>query len=270
MFASPDPLFIEKYKDEIKNFNTNSLIGRTVKYQDKHWFFKQINPNELIREQLAYLIGIGIVNISEVKILTAQEIADLVDRKICRDIDPVNNCALLTRIAQDYSIEELPLKNLDSATAGELVFSTLIRRRDAHEYNRSYTSAGVPIFYDNVVAFAIDADTLLADHFFDLVGNGYAGSWRVIKVANSEEIKNLWRKPILNDRHFIYDVDVFKQTVLSLAEKLNVKLNTFETVVNNSGLNGPEVDRIKQVIKTTRASFKEDIELMLEKVFRNP
>jgi hypothetical protein len=61
-------------------------------------------------------------------------------------------CSHIVRLCQSYRRAELAVTDLSVAMAGELVFSTWINRRDAHNHNRVFVQR-VPMFYDFGAAF---------------------------------------------------------------------------------------------------------------------
>ncbi len=268
MFSKPDPVSINEYQEEVKNYNAPPILNQVILFYEKLWLFKQSDPNQVIKEDLASTLGNQIVNIADTYVLSRSELKELMQRKILNSVD-LERPAFLTRLAQDYKIDELPLKSLDEAVAGELVFSTLIRRRDPHEYNHSYIEEDIPVFYDHGVSFATDGGMLLASDFFSHKGQGFAGSWRVEMIKDKADIKKLWRKLGPEDRHFIYDKDKFISAVNIITEKVKERLDSTEEIISNKGMIGAEVERITEVMKAVKLSYLADIELMLKIVLAN-
>lgn len=183
-YSSPEVEFIRNYSGDFKNFNGADYEAKIIKYNDKHWIVKQSgDTNVWHTESLIFQLGGGIVNVAEIKLLTQEETIEI------SQVIPLDTSAIyhITRVAQEYTTEELPLKDLDSATAGELVFSTWLRRRDTHEFNRAYNSDGIPVFFDHNfgVNFANNED---ANIFFSKQGKGFAGNWIVEKINSKEDI----------------------------------------------------------------------------------
>jgi hypothetical protein len=85
----------------------------------------------------------------------------------------------LVRLAQDYSVEELPLGDNDAAIAAELVFCLWVRRRDPHAWNRAYVR-GVPVFFDQHVAF----DDRSLEDFFETGDASHPPHWRVCEFPH--------------------------------------------------------------------------------------
>src|SRR5258708_4165732 len=113
-FLLPDQNFIAQYKEELRNHN-GIYLDNIFRYKGKHWVFSN-DEGRWQRDNAVYLIGNGLVNIPEVKLLSETELQDFHTLGLSRD------ALYMSRIAQDYELNELPLKNLDAATAGQLIF----------------------------------------------------------------------------------------------------------------------------------------------------
>src|SRR5438067_1264101 len=134
---------------DLRQFSGKSIVDALVEWDERVWYAKECHGAPW-REVFAWRLGQRWLNVAEVMY------PDNVRDAIWRDGRPFeehgNSGLVFVRLGQDYKSEELPIQDLDSAIAGELVFSTWIRRRDAHAWNRTYVS-GVPIFFDHHIAF---------------------------------------------------------------------------------------------------------------------
>lgn len=146
------------------------------------WFVKCKDGSERRRDVLAALLAKGWLNVPEVRNLSAEEIRDLQHLDLDVPALSVDN-TYLVRFAFDYSVEQLPVRDPDAALAYELVFSTWIRRRDAHAYNRIFTD-GIPIFFDFGTAFLNEQSLVDLGVFFKRgPDTGWAGWWRLQPVG---------------------------------------------------------------------------------------
>ncbi|MES2752063.1 MAG: hypothetical protein V4661_11890 [Pseudomonadota bacterium] len=93
---------------------------------------------------------------------------------------------LLVRVCQDYSVPDLKISDLTQAVAAELVLSTWINRRDAHNSNRFYVG-GIPMFFDFDAAFAPDEEP--TEFFRGGPDSGYVQNWRLMRVAETDRIE---------------------------------------------------------------------------------
>lgn len=137
---------------------------------EKLWVIRNNRHHEKIqRELLVYSLTKGLVNAAEVKTLSFENCNELMNLDLLpKNASPYNT--ILIRLAQDYSLDELPQKDLDSAMAGEFVFSLWVRRRDPDHYNRAYTKEGIPVFFDLNACLNthldFEKDLTDIDHFF--------------------------------------------------------------------------------------------------------
>ncbi|MBI5356835.1 hypothetical protein HZB78_04465 [Candidatus Collierbacteria bacterium] len=263
MFYKADTNFMQKYGAQLVNHNGANYSGLVIKHLDKNWIFKSNdNINVLTYEILTFFLGTNLVNVTEIKPLSTQELEILNNGQILGNIDLSRTSSFLTRIAQDYSLDELPLKDLDSAVAGELVFSTLIRRRDTHEYNRAYVSY-VPVFFDHGVSFE-DQD---ATTFFSRKGKGFAGSWRVKVIERPQLIDTIFRKESWGDNHYILNKEHFISEVKRIAKVLKDNFNDLNNLQIPLIDQNEERNRIVVMIKKNLQTTNEDVNKMLEIVF---
>ncbi len=263
MFYKTDTNFIQKYGTQLVNYNGANYSGLVIKHLGKNWIFKSNdNTNVLTYEILVSLLGTNLVNVTEIKPLSIQELEILNNGQILGNIDLNRTSSFLTRIAQDYSLDELPLKDLDSAVAGELVFSTLIRRRDTHEYNRAYVSY-IPVFFDHGVSFE-DQD---AATFFSRIGKGFAGSWRVKIIEKPQLIETLFRKENWGDNHYILNKEHFISEVERMVKALKANFSALDNLQIPLIAQNEEKSRIVAMTEKNLQTINEDVNKMLEVVF---
>lgn len=231
-FLPPDQNFLARYREDLRNYNGNYL-NNIFRYKGRHWFFSN-DEGRWQRDKAVYAIGKSLVNIPEARLVSENEFQTL------RNLGLSNQALYMTRIAQDYQLAELPLQDLDSATAGQLIFCTLIRKRDDHEYNWSYVNGDVPIFYDNHVAFGWDAGRKNLKDFFASKGAGEAGEWKVTQAISSGQVQKYWRNAGPESKHFIYNIDNFKVHVNSICnqiidqiEKINPELKNMNIPISS-------------------------------------
>lgn len=264
-FSFPDPDFVGKISGKLVNHNNSNYIDKVVAHEGKHWIIKESTEvNSRKREYLTFLLGKNLVNLTEIKVLNQEDLTTLLNMGFAIDLN--SHGTFLTRIVHDYSQEELPLKELDSAVAGELVFSTWIRRRDSHEFNREYIEEDIPIFFDHGVAFQGNKD---ANIFFSEQGKGFAGSWRVFKINEASEIKSRFRKDNWGDNHFIYDFENFSNEVRRQASLINFEEQSLKEIISQAEFEGSEAENLKSMLLTTQGTLAPDVEKLFETVINH-
>lgn len=192
----------------------NNSPFRVITDGGKIWVLKHNNNTDREkRDLLGFLLGKDFCNLTEVKLLNEQELENIKQFANGQESFNINN-TFLVRLAHSYSLEKLPCKLLEEAVASELVYSTWIRRRDAHVDNRVYVK-GIPLFYDYHVAFLGEPDLADIIVFFTQTSDyGRAGRWR-IKLLN-DYLTQLTRgisKVEMGAYHFVNDLDSFYQHV---------------------------------------------------------
>jgi hypothetical protein len=198
-------------------------------------------------ERLAYLLGGDECNIAEVRPAPASW-------NLGRD-------AVIVRIAQQYELEDLAIKELDAAVAAELVFSMWIRRRDTHAFNRVYVD-GVPVFFDHHIAFGMAEPMNRSPRWFfrDGPDGGYVSRWRIVSTA---EVASLATIPIrrLNKEanyavHAIDDVEGFAGRLGEWGERIGaLDLSDLEEVVEFAGYQGIEVAQICHLLRASQRAL---------------
>jgi hypothetical protein len=222
------------------------------------------------RDLLGFLLGKEYCNVTEVKLLSEQELDNIKQFANSEESFSVNN-TFLVRLVHSYSLEELPCKVLEEAVAMELVYSTWIRRRDTHVDNRIYIK-GIPIFYDYHVAFLGEPDLADINVFFMQTSDyGRAGRWRV-KILNDflTQLTRGINKVEMGAYHFVNDLNSFYwyvekcQTIL----KENVP-NQIENLVCQVNFTTTTEAQIIDFLKKNLDTLEADVKKMLEIIRRD-
>ena len=185
------------YDHELVNWNEASIPTAVV--GGDRWAVKPKGR----REALGYQLARGRLNVPEVRLLPRAE----------------GPPRALVRLAKDYTVDDLPIRDLDEAVAAELAFSLWIRRRDTHAYNRAYVG-GIPIFFDHGAAFEV---SLELDRFLRHgPDNGFVPAWRVEEWAHEPTtLGTRW----LNDAtglaiHPVHDLARFRSFFAAWVDRL--------------------------------------------------
>ena len=237
---------------------------------EKLWIVKHKpgSVDEEKRDLLGYLLGYRFANVAEVKLLALQEHEQI------KTLTNKNESSLLTntffvRLAGAYSPEELPCKTLEEAVATELVYSTWIRRRDAHVLNRVYIE-GIPIFFDFQTAFLGEKGLADIKIFFSEppADYGRASAWR---TRESSDIITTSQARAGDKRvHYVRDLSAFKKQIDSAVIKLRDNLKEgWEDFISQTGFNSHQKDEIVNFLKRNLESLEEDLKLMQEIIFKD-
>jgi hypothetical protein len=198
---------------------------RIVSFDNKHWFVKfKRDPEEQKRDCLAYILGRSWANVAEVRPLNESEFADLRHVGIVTPEWASMANTFLVRLGQDYTVDQLPNADIDSAVASELIFSLWIRRRDTHAANRAYTNR-VPVFFDHQTAFLGESHLRNLDVFFQPgLDAGYASRWRVEIAGPAATVSTAEMRRIGRARdmavHFVRDHSSFNKSIQDAAERV--------------------------------------------------
>lgn len=258
--------------EEIAKFAPD-LLPRVIKDQDKFWFvkYKPGTHDQEKRDLLAYLLGKSVCNVSEVKLLSDSEHAEI-KTKLNLDEGSNKNNTFLVRLAGSYSLSELPNQTIEKAVATELIYSIWIRRRDTHALNRVYLD-GIPIFFDHETAFLADPQWAHSTMFFrDTRDYGHPGYWRIKTMPLSEKMETMKARntPNINDRahHYVYDIEEFKKEIPQ-AEELIKKLasSDLKQTIVDAGFNQGDAEHIDNFLKNNLVTLSNDIEQMKEIIF---
>lgn len=239
---------------------------RIITDGEKTWVLKHNNNTDCEkRDLLGYLLGKDFCNVTEVRLLSEQELENIKQFANQDESFSINN-TFLVRLAHSYSLEELPCKILEKAVATELVYSTWIRRRDAHVDNRVYVK-GIPLFYDYHVAFLGELDLADINVFFTQTDDyGRAGRWRV-KLLNNflTQLTRGISKVETGAYHFVNDLDSFYRHVEKSKAILKEKVaNQIEKLVSQAKFNATAEAQIVDLLKKNVDTLDADVSKMLE------
>lgn len=224
-------------------------IKQLVKDDQSFWYVKtKYNADIKKREKLAYLLGSPWLNIPVVKDINSEEFQQLTDFEIVSPDSKKNEDIYLIRLAQNYTITELPQKNLTTATARELIFSLWVRRRDAHKRNRAYVD-GIPISFDYHIAFLQEGEGLRTeDEFYSREPK----EWRV-KITDQTVSTQSVRSLSGNDyTHFVTDIEVYKQEIRNFSEVIRTDRRNYVQVAMTAGFNQNEAITISTFLEESR------------------
>lgn len=246
----------------------NNSPFRIISDGEKIWVLKHNNNTDCEkRDLLGFLLGKDFCNVTEVKLLNEQELENIKQFANQQETFNINN-TFLVRLAHSYSLEELPCKILEEAVATELVYSTWIRRRDAHVENRVYVK-GIPLFYDYHVAFLGEQNLADINIFFAQTDDyGRAGRWKV-KLLN-DYLTQLTRginKAELGAYHFVNDLKSFYGYVEKSKAVLREKeANQIKNIVHQAKFADTTEAQIVNLLKKNLNALETDISKMLEVV----
>ena len=225
------------------------ITEKIVKDGETLWYVK-MNYNEDIkkREKLAYLIGSPWANIAEVDDIDDIELEQLAGLGIVSSDNKRAKDIYLVRLAQSYSVADLPQRDLTLATARELVYSLLVRRRDAHQKNRVYIS-GVPISFDYHVAFLQEGEGLRTEDGFY---SREPKDWRVKMTEQTISTQSLLSFSGYSYTHFVHDLEVYKQEVQGFCEVIRTDKRNYVQVATTAGFNRDEATTVSTFIEESR------------------
>lgn len=270
-FQWPKPTLLSSWIEELVDWQGKSLIQRekrVVFYQGKHWLVKfRRDPESLKREHLAYLLGRDWLNIAEVLPLNEEEFNSIVSLGVPLTNNASIHNTYLVRLAQDHSFEELPNTDIDTTTAGELVFSLWIRRRDTHAANRVYNN-GIPIFFDHQTAFL--GEPHLRNHyafFLSRADFGHPGRWRLRKLGDKEKISTMnARRACLSENlalHFVRNHEQFDKSIATFVNCLKEQSSDhWNQAILKAGYDRDKAKRIADFLSENHQNLESSVELM--------
>ncbi len=239
---------------------------RIITDGEKIWVLKHNNYQDCEkRDLLGFLLGKDFFNIAEVMLLNAQQLEEIKQFAYSNESFTVNN-TFLVRLAHSYLPQELPCKTLEEAVATELVYSILIRRRDAHIDNRAYVK-GIPIFFDFHIAFLGELDLADINVFFSQTqDHGRAGLWRV-KVWKDflAQFTGAINPIEIGAYHFVNDLNAFYQYVEESKTILKDRIaNQIEGLVRQVNFANTTETQVVDFLKRNLDTLDSDISKMLE------
>lgn len=232
------------------------------------WFLNtvgNVDPRRSPRARFVYLLGAPFVNVAEVQLLEENSAKALRELGLPKATD---RC-FIVRVAEKHATGELHCHTVDAATAGELVFSLWIRRRDAHAENRGYNPDGIPVFFDFDFAFCMDGRNTERQDVFSHTGPGDAGTWRV-QEASAEQIPistEVARCTGLSTGvHLVQSISRFEVEARSIARAITSDDRNLNELALEAGLSNDETLRFLSLLQQTRGSLLQDTEAMLDVV----
>jgi len=263
-FSVPNSKVELKYRPELQNWDGKYF--KLVQSAGKLWIIKgPLSSQNYKRELLVYSLAKGLVNAAEIKKLNDDEVNELRNLNLITDkMSPLNT--ILVRLAQDYSLEELPVKSLDYAMAGELVLSLWVRRHDVSKWNRAYTKYGIPVFFDYQASLNCEPMLFDSDTFFAKTRVGYAGSWRVAERKDIPlSILNFRNQ--LNCPNYINDKNSFNHAIDEIVAKIRSLNIKFRHLIKEAGFDGEEVKMLNNFLKLSTKDLPNDVEKMKKVIF---
>jgi len=254
----PDKITLNKYKKILKRWDYKEF--QLVQIDGKLWVLKpNLHFSDVQRELLGYSLGKDIVNLAEIKPISFNIFNCLLNLDLLPPgASPTNT--LLSRFVEDYSLDELPLKTLDMAMAGEFVFSLWIRRRDAGPYNRGYVDE-IPVFFDYQASLDFEDWLFDIDKFFQPTSPGYAGSWRV--TENNGTILTTYESRMRHDQgnylDFIDSNENFNQAIDQIMNEILFQKININLKVKEAGFSGEKADKLSDFLKRSRDDLPRDI-----------
>jgi hypothetical protein len=232
------------------------------------WFLNtvgNVDSRRSPRARFVYLLGAPFVNVAEVQLLEESSAKALRELGLPKATD----CCFLVRVAGTDATDELRCRTVDSATAGELVFSLWVRRRDAHAENRGYNPDGIPVFFDFDLACCMDGRSAELQDFFSHTGSGDAGTWRV-QEASPEQIpistEVARRVGHSSSVHLVQSISSFEAEARSIARIIAGDNRNLNELALEAGLSDCETQRFLSLLEQTRGSLLQDTEAMLDVV----
>jgi hypothetical protein len=217
---------------EIVDYFGRDHSGCIVQYDGVPYYVKQSrNLYETQKELLAHNLVSRFMNVPHVILPDARLLAALgaVTNTRMPEVPVEASSYHLVRLCQSYQLSMLPIRDLTQAIAAEIVFSTWIGRRDAHNSNRVYI-AGVPVFFDFGVAFDVSEAGTSSDFFREGFDSGFAGNWRLWefpkdKTIETREIRDIERgkrlaiQPVHDASGFWRHVDDYRRIIEGTANR---------------------------------------------------
>jgi len=220
--------------------NWDGGFPEIVEIGGERWVLKDDGPREVLGARL----GWGRVNVAA---------ADLMPHG--------SRPRALVRLAENYRLRDLPIRNLDEAAAAELAFSLWTRRRDTHAFNRAYVD-GIPMFFDHSAAF-VPEDSV--DHFArDGPDNGYVPRWRVEVWGEAATTLALRDRNRVTESavHAISEPAVFaKHLERWVAELASIPTDWIRATVASCGFEVDDAERVAAMLTRSQGELPRAVEL---------
>ena len=258
---------------EMKGYFGRNLFQNIVVLDGEYWYVKIRPARYRKRDVLGYELGKNVANVAIIRTLDLWE-----QIKVKKALGKLRNrrSCWISKVVQKHSGCEVLTKDLDSSVARELVYSTLIRRRDTHSFNRVYLDAlNIPVFYDYETAFL--GEPLSADirNFFSnaKMYDGSANSWAVVEAENillsTKNVRNYERLMRPFAVHFVDNVATFEDQVFSAVKCFKNFQWDIRYAARKAGLTFSEEQEIRRFLNKNLDSLESDCGLMLEVIHRN-
>jgi hypothetical protein len=250
---------------ETQLVNWDNTLLRLAERGRGLWLIKTVSAVELQRKLFVHELARGRFNVAEVRRLTRADVAALSSQGMLADGASSDNSALV-RLAQSYSVRELPQRDLDSAVAGELVFSLWVRRRDPDVWNRTYVEPGIPVFYD--LTASLDDDPALVDarEFFARNVYGYGGSWRVA-ARHGAPLDTVALRDADDHRNHVDDIDAFLSAVDRICAGLRDRPPPLGAAMRSARYSRAQRSTLEDLLSETTRTLGDDVELMKQVLF---
>lgn len=259
---------LELFKPFVRLKEESNIGDVLVKGDGKIWYLNKIGNVDLLRTQRArfvYLLSQPFANVAEIQILTEEAAQAL--RKI--GFNEASSQCFIIREASSYARGELLCKSLDEAMAAELVFSLWIRRRDAHNENRSFTCDGLPVFFDFDVAFSSFGFGEKLEEFFGRNDPGYPGQWKLFEVHETDlPITTFYSKK--NGRQNsvlpVKSIGEFKNHCNRVARLIQSDSRNYGELASQATVDKDEQRRILSILTRNKSAIVDEVETMLKVV----
>lgn len=259
--------------NEIEGYFGRPLCQNLVVFDGGYWYAKIRPARYKKRDVLGYELGKNVANVAIIRTLNLWE-----QIKVKKALGKLRNrrSCWISRVVQKHSGYEVLAKDLDSSVARELVYSTLIRRRDTHSFNRVYLDApNIPVFYDYETAFLGEPVSADIRKFFTnaKMYDGSANSWAVIEAKktslSTKNVRNYERLMRPFSVHFVDNVATFEDQVYRTVECLKNFKWDIRHAARMAGLTIGEEKEIWRFLNKNLDSLESDCGLMLEVIHRN-
>jgi hypothetical protein len=270
MFSKPSNIFVNSIRDELVDYwGQKHFADLVVSFEDKNWLVKAKDqrPEQKQRDYLAYLLGKDWANIPQVRTLSDSEFMQLAE--LFPSAPLRNDTTWLVRLVQDYQVNELPIQDLSTAMAAELIFSIWVRRRDAHASNRALID-GIPMFFDFEVAFLGEPKSVELDTFLKSgPDSGYVGNWRVYKIPNEAELNLSELRKLEQGKPLtlipVDDEDKFYKALARYVKHIkSIDQQCCQAAVNRAGFGGQQGSEIMKFLIQSRGVVETSVERVVQ------
>ena len=240
--------------------NWDNTLLRLAERGRALWLIKTVTAAERQRKLFVHELARGRFNVAEVRGLTRGDVAALRSQDMLAAGASSDDTALV-RLAQSYSVRELPQRDLDSAVAGELVFSLWVRRRDPDVWNRTYVDPGIPVFYDLTASLDDDPSLLDARAFLARNVYGHGGSWRVA-ARDGTPLDTVALRDSDDHRNHVDSIDAFLAAVDRICAELRDRPPSVTAAARSARYARAQRATLDDFLSETTRTLADDVELM--------